>query len=59
MGKIRTISQIMKMLKEQDPETAITERALRRAVKDNLIPHRNVGNKVLLNYDDVCSYFMM
>ena len=59
MSKIRTITQIMKLLKEQDPETAISERAIRMAVKKNEIPHIQVGNKVLLNFDDVCKYFLI
>ena len=59
MDKIRTINQTIQLLKESDPNTAITERALREAVKNNKIPHRNVGNKVLLNFDAVCAYFMM
>ena len=59
MDKIRTINQTIQLLKEFDPNTAITERALREAVKNNKIPYRNVGNKVLLNFDVVCAYFMM
>jgi len=59
MTKIRTINQTIQLLKEKDPYTAITERALRKAIKDNLIPYRTIGNKVLLNFDLVCDYFLI
>lgn len=59
MVRIRTINQTMKMLKELDPDTAISEKALRRAVQENEIPHRNVGNKILLNFETVCEYYGM
>ena len=54
---IRTINQTIKMIKELDPETAVTEKTLRRAVKNNEIPHRRCGNRVLLNFELVCKYF--
>lgn len=59
MNKIRTINQTIQLLKEQDPDTAITERALREAVKNGKIPCRNGGNKILLNFEAVCEYFSM
>ena len=57
MTKIRTIVQTVRMLKEQDPQTAITEKTLRRAVKNGEIPYRTAGTRVLLDYDRVCEYY--
>ena len=57
MTRIRTISQTAKLLKEQDPNTAITEKTLRRAVKNGELPHRTAGTRILLDYDRVCEYY--
>lgn len=57
MTRIRTINQTVKLLRELDPETAITEKTLRRAVRDGELPHRQVGNRTLLNVDVVCQYY--
>lgn len=55
--KVRTIRQMISVIKELDPETAITESALRRLVKDNRIAATYVGSKALLNEQEVMSYF--
>lgn len=57
MTKIRTINQTIKLLRELDPETAITEKSLRRAIRDGELPYRKVGNRTLLNVDVVCQYY--
>lgn len=55
--KVRTIKQTASYIKELDMETAITERAIRRAVAENKIAYTKVGNKTLLNVDSVIAYF--
>ena len=57
MVKIRTIRQIAALMKEHDPQTAITEKTLRRAIKNNELPHRMAGTRILLDYDRVCEYY--
>lgn len=49
--KMRTISQAYKAIKEADPNTAFTMRALRRMVNNNEIPTVSIGNKKLINLD--------
>lgn len=57
MTRIRTINQTLKLLREQDPDTAITEKTLRRAVKNGELPYRMAGTRILLDYDCVCEYY--
>ena len=54
---IRTPVQIVKMLKEVDPETAITTSGLYRLVHDEKIKATRIGNRYLLDYRDVLSYY--
>ncbi len=57
MVKVRTIKQTMEYIKGQDPDTGITENALRRLVLDGEIKYTKIGTKYLLNLDDVEKYF--
>lgn len=57
MTRVRTIKQTISLIREQDPNTAITEKTLRRAVKNGELPHRMAGTRILLDYDVVCRYF--
>ena len=57
MIRIRTIRQIAILLRENDSDTAITEKTLRRAVKNGELPYRMAGTRVLLDYDRVCEYY--
>lgn len=57
MTQVRTINQIARILREEDPNTAITEKTLRRAVRDGQLPHRKVGTRTLLNLDTVRKYY--
>ena len=49
--RMRTIGECMKMLREDDPNTAVTLNALRNMVLSNRVPYFSVGNKRLVNYD--------
>lgn len=57
MTRIRTIRQTARLFREKDPDTAITEKTLRRAVKNGELPHRMAGTRILLDYDCVCEYY--
>ena len=59
-ARIRTITECVEMLHEEDPgNTIITVHGLRLLVARGEIPHRIVGRRVLLNYDIVRAYYMM
>ena len=51
MSRMRTISQTLKFLREQDPDCAITEWALRNMLRTGKLKHHKAGNKYLINLD--------
>lgn len=57
MKKIRTIRQAVTEIKEADPNSAISEHALRRIVNAGKIPHIREGNKFLIDLDKVYEYY--
>lgn len=54
--RMRTLPEAIKILKEQDPETALTLTALRRKVKRGEIPAVMVGVKSLIDVDRLGEY---
>lgn len=52
---MRTIRECIAMLRLDDPQTALTEHALRCMVKQGTIPAVKIGNKNLINYDILCA----
>lgn len=50
---MRTIDNMMAIIKAQDPNTALTKTALRRFVVTGTIPSVKVGNKYLIALEDV------
>lgn len=56
LARMRTIAAAYEMLKQEDPNTAISRNYLRRIVKTGQIPVHQVGNKRLLNYDALLSF---
>jgi len=55
--EIRTIDGCYAEIKSDDPNTAITRRAIRRAVSEGDIPSRRIGTKYLVDKNEVLSYF--
>ena len=51
MQRMRTIKQAMEHVRSVDPETALTEYALRRMVTSKVIPSTRIGTKYLLSLD--------
>lgn len=51
MLRMRTIAECARLIKEDDPQTAITRNAIRSMVLTGRIPHVKVGAKRLINYD--------
>ena len=50
---MRTITETIKLLREQDPGTCLTETALRRMVISGDIPSVRVGKKYLICLDAI------
>ncbi len=53
MGRLRTINEAHKYLKEQDPGTSVTPYFLRSLVYDGVIPHIKAGKKFLIGIDSL------
>ena len=56
-ARMRSINQTIEMLKNDDPDTAITPYCIRQLCKKNAINHRTSGKKILIDYDDLLNYF--
>ena len=54
--KMRTIKQAIKEIKGSDSETALTERGLRRLIKENKIVSVAIGNRNLIDMDQLYDY---
>ena len=51
--RMRTLPEAFRELKEQDPNTCYTLRALRSAVNSGALPFVKVGNKTLIDLDNL------
>lgn len=52
----RTIRDAARYFKDHDPQTAITESAIRRLVRSGAVPSRRVGNKYLVAIEHLEAY---
>lgn len=55
--RVRSIREIIEMIKQEDPGTSLNENFLRNIVKDGRIPSYQYGNKTLISYEDVEAFF--
>ena len=51
LPRMRTITKAYAEIKALDPDTDLTQRALRRMVANDEIPTTKIGNKHLINLD--------
>lgn len=54
--RMRTIREAFEYITAQDPETALTQTALRRLVKTGAIPSVNIGSKNLIALEAIEDY---
>lgn len=54
--KMRTIDQAAAIIRDSDPDTALTKTALRRLVATGEIETVRIGTKYLINLDSLISY---
>ena len=57
LSRVRTIRQAAAYFAEHDPETCLTETALRTLIRQGRIPSSRVGKKYLVDLDAVSQYF--
>lgn len=53
----RTVRGTVDYIKKMDPESNITEYAVRQAIRDGAIPARRVGNRYIIDVYKVIRYF--
>ena len=51
LPRMRTRDKCMEMIKQDDPETALTRSSLEYLIRSGRIPRVEIGNKILINYD--------
>lgn len=51
MSRMRTIKAAIEHIKQQDPESSITEWWTRQLVKQGKLKHHKAGNKILIDLD--------
>jgi len=56
LAPMRGIHQAITELKASDPNTALTEKALRRLVTEGTIPSIKIGRKYLVNMNVLAAY---
>lgn len=55
--RFRTIRTAYEEIRQSDPDSAITEWAIRQIVSGGYIPSRRIGNKYVFSMDDLLDYF--
>lgn len=54
--RMRTAHGALEIIKELDPDTAVTLRYIRRLIATGEVPHVDVGRKKLVNVDQVLKF---
>lgn len=53
MARMRTINESVKLIKDNDPDSAITYNFIRSLCRSNKIACFTIGRKVILDFDDL------
>lgn len=54
--KMRTAEGLLLLVKQDDPDTAVTLRMIRRLIATGELPHIDVGKKKLADYNKLMDY---
>ena len=52
LNRMRTINEVLRIIREEDPESAITANCIRSLCKKGTVRSVQTGNKTLVNLDD-------
>lgn len=55
-ARMRTAEGALDVIKQQDPDTAVTLRMIRRLINTGALPYVPVGRKKLINVDGLLAY---
>ena len=53
MPRMRTINESVNLIKETDPNSAITYNFIKQLVKGNRVRNFQSGNRTIINFDDL------
>lgn len=56
LPRMRTAAEAARQLREEDPDTAITEYYIKSLMDDGILCPTYAGKKALINYDDLLQY---
>lgn len=56
MPRMRTAENVLKILKQEDPETEVTLHYIRKLIKSGAVPVTPVGRKLLVDADNLIAY---
>ena len=54
--RMRTAPGALEIIKQMDPDTAVTLRYIRRLIATETVPHVDVGRKKLVNVDQLIKF---
>ena len=53
--RMRTRDKAIALLREEEPDTAISRSSIDSLIRNGFLPRVNVGNKILIDYDKLCA----
>ena len=56
MRRIRTINETLQMLKQEDPNSGLSDFLIRKLANSYKIRSFKTGNKILIDYDSLMAY---
>ena len=56
MKRIRTINETVQMLKQEDPNSGLSDFLIRKLANSYKIRSFKTGNKILIDYDSLMAY---
>ena len=59
LPRMRTVKEAVAMIKAEDPDTALTEHALRMLIKTGKVPIVQSGRRFLLNFDRLTAFLSL
>ena len=51
--RLRTLNECVRLIKLEDPDSGVTYHLLKRWIADDILHAKYVGNKALLDYDEL------
>lgn len=59
MARMRTINEALALIRQQDPETAVTYNFIRKLLDGDRVRHFRSGSRYILNFDDLLNELNM